>query len=337
MKYLIPLGIALFLLWLVFKDLNLKEIISRLRTADYRWVYLSLSLAFLSHYLRAYRWTLMLNPIGYNLKTPRAFLALMGGYLANMALPRLGEITRCAVLKRTDGIAMPASFGSVIMERIIDLIMLMLVVLLALFFQFGRISSFFSKMLFSSMQGNTMDFALLFAGFFIFLILILIIVRKNWARIRTTRFYKKIQPIIGDLINGLTSIRKVKNKTVFFITTFLIWLLYYLMSYVMVFSLPATSGLNPLAGLVILMAGGLGMSAPVQGGLGTYHVFVSSALLLYGIDHEDGVVYATLMHTTQFVFLVVTGSICLLISLLLVRNHNKHEQGPEQNNALERS
>ncbi len=284
-------------------------------------------LALISHVLRAYRWTLMLNPIGYKIKTSHTFLSVMVGYMANIALPRMGEVTRCVVLKRTDGVAIPASFGTVIVERIIDLIMLVLVILFALLFQFGLISSFFMGLFLKSGHTTSTSLYLWLTIAIVFFIGIAFAVWLGWDKIVQTSLYKKLKPYIGELINGLMSIRKVENKFVFFITTLLIWVFYYLMSYVMIFSFPATSGLSPLAGLVILMAGGLGMSAPVQGGIGTYHIFVSSALLLYGIKYEDGIVYATLMHTSQIVFIIVTGSLCLLISMLITKKHSQNEQG----------
>ena len=324
LKYAIPLLIAGFLLWLVFRGLNIRELFSRMESADYRWVFLSMIFAILSHYLRAYRWTLMLKPIGYDLKATHGFIAIMSGYLGNIALPRLGEVTRCAVLKKTDGIPLPASFGSVIVERIIDILMLLLVIFLALVLQFGRIGKFFSELFFNSSAGVSGKF---YWWAFIFIIILAILAAFIWARwdrIVHTKMYRKIRPVIGEVINGFMSIKKVENKPLFFFLTFGIWIFYYLMSYVIIYSFPATSGLSPLAGLVILMAGGIGMSAPVQGGIGTYHAFVSSALLLYGIAHEDGVLYATLMHTSQMVFILFTGSLCLVISTVLVKKQKKN-------------
>ncbi len=323
------MAVAGLLLWLAFKNFNIKEIISRLKSADYRWVYLSMFFAIISHLIRAYRWTLMLKPMGYKPKTSHAFLSVMIGYMANIALPRMGEITRCVVLKRTDGVAIPASFGTVIVERIIDLIMLVIVILLALFFQFGLISSFFEGLITKSRFTSSTP---LYLWVILAFVIITGIVLTLWffrGKITHTKIYKKLKPFIGELINGVMSIRKVENKPVFFIATLFIWVFYYLMSYIMIFSFPATSGLSPLAGIVILMAGGLGMSAPVQGGIGAYHIFVSSALLLYGIKYEDGIVYATLMHTSQMVFLIVAGSICLLISLLISRKQINNEPGKQ--------
>ena len=118
------------------------------------------------------------------------------------------------------------------------------------------------------------------------------------------------------------SIRKVEKKFAFLVSTLLIWVLYYLMSYIIIFSFEATSNLDFFAGLSILMAGGLGMAAPVQGGIGTYHAFVSGILLLYGINKADGVLFATLLHTSQFISLTIFGGISFIISIFLNKNPN---------------
>lgn len=327
LKFTISLGIGGLLLWLVFKDLNLKELFSRLAYVKYSWIVLSLIFSLISHLLRAYRWKLMLEPIGYHPRTSSAFWALMGGYLANLAFPRLGEVTRCALLKRTEGIAFPASFGSVIMERIIDILMLLAIIILALALQFGRISTFFTDLVFGKNQSAASSSKPVWIFIImISLAIIMLIIWSLWGRIRNTGLYRKIRPLIGEMINGILSIKKVKNKPLFFTLTVLIWILYYLMSYVVVFSIKETSGLSPLAGLVILVAGGLGMSAPVQGGIGTYHAFVSSVLILYGITYKDGVLFATLLHTSQFIFMLIVGSISLLISIVLGRNKTRDER-----------
>jgi uncharacterized protein (TIRG00374 family) len=325
LKYAVSLCIGGGLLWLVFRNINLRELISRLGSADYRWLILSVIFAIISHYLRAYRWTMLLEPLGFRLSAIRAFWAVMGGYIANIALPRMGEVTRCVMLKKTDGIPIPASFGSVIIERIIDLAMLLGVIILSLFLQFGRISTFFYDVFMNN--GSIPSQTIFRWGILLGIVAALsgILLWSQWQKIKKTLLFKKIKPLIGEMINGLMSIRRVNNKLAFSITTVLIWILYYLMTYILVFSFQATSGLNPLAGLIILVAGGLGMSAPVQGGIGTYHAFVSSALILYGINREDGVLYATFVHTSQLIFVLVVGSISLVVGMVVGRKKKKIE------------
>jgi hypothetical protein len=208
--------------------------------------------------------------------------------------------------------------------------MLLLLIITTIAIEFRVLKNFlvdFIRSLFSNL--NVANYLVL-GGIALGLVIAgIILYRRNKEFIRATTLYARIKPLMYDLINGLNSIRKVQKKTAFFISTLLIWVLYYLMSYIIVFSFPETSGLDFFAGLSILMAGGLGMAAPVQGGIGTYHAFVGGVLILYGISKEDGLMFATLLHTSQFISLVIFGGISFIISLFLHKNPNGNE--PENN------
>ncbi len=329
LKYLFTLSIAAFLFWYVYKDVNFEEtILKRLRFVDYSWVLLSAVLALLSHYLRAYRWNLLLEPLGYrHLKTPRTFLAVMVGYFANLFIPRMGEITRCAVLKRTDDVAIASSFGTVIAERILDLLILLFLIFFGFLVQYNKLAEFMKNHFLgnhkSIMHYVTIGLVVLIISAIILLIVFLIF----RDQLKRSPFVLKLKRILSELAAGFVSIRQIKNKWGFWLSTFIIWLFYYLMAYVVFFSIPQTSHLSPLAGLSVLIMGGLGMSAPVQGGFGTYHIFVSSILALYGIAPEDGKFFAFLLHTSQFMTVLITGAISFVISLLITkRTHYADER-----------
>jgi uncharacterized protein (TIRG00374 family) len=250
----------------------------------------------------------------------------MVGYFANLILPRMGEITRCAILKKTDNVAIPASFGTVISERIIDLILLVILIFSTIIIEFSILKNFLIEFFRSIMDGfNLLNYLIIGGILALLLLAAYIFYKRHKVSIKSSGIYKKIRPLVSDLINGLVSIRKVKEKWAFFTSTLFIWILYYLMSYIIVFSFPQTSNLDFFAGLSILMAGGLGMAAPVQGGIGTYHAFVGGVLMLYGISKEDGVLFATLLHTSQFVSLIIFGGLSFLVSLFLHKNPNGNE------------
>ena len=326
LKYTFTLIIALGLLWYVFRDIDLNILFEKFKKANFTYVYISIALSLFSHFLRGYRWTLLLKPINYNVNSFRAFIAVMVGYFANLLLPRMGEITRCAILKKTDNVALPASLGTVISERILDLILLILLIFSTIIIEFKTLKTFLTNYIDSILSGFNLANYLVMGGILFFIILIgIYLFRRNKESIRSSSLYQKFRPMVYDLISGLKSIRKVKEKTAFFVSTVMIWVLYYLMSYIIIFSFPETSDLDFFAGLSILMAGGLGMAAPVQGGIGTYHAFVGGVLMLYGISKEDGVLFATLLHTSQFVSIVITGGISFIISLFLHKNPNGNE------------
>ena len=310
----------------VFRDIDMKVLINKLKEANFTFVYISIAMSLVSHFFRGYRWTLLLKPMGYRVNSFRAFLAVMVGYFANLLVPRMGEVTRCAILKKTDNIPIPASLGNVISERILDLIILILVIIATITIEFSTLKDFLYEQFDAAYRSFNLQNFLIGAGL-IFLIFVIggffILQRKEF--IKSLGIYKKIRPFAYELIGGLNSILKIKEKFKFFASTFLIWIMYYTMSYIIVFSFPVTSDLGLAAGLSILMAGGLGMTAPVQGGIGTYHAFVSGVLFLYGISKEDGVLFATLLHTSQFISIVFFGGLSFLISLFLNKDPNGNE------------
>lgn len=317
-KYVISLFVAITLLYYVFRGWDLGDVVNRFIQVNYSWVLFSVFLSIISHVLRAYRWNLLLAPVGYNnLSTYRTFKAVMIGYLTNLITPRLGEITRCGVLKRTDGVNMSASIGTVVAERIFDFLGLLSLIVLALAIEFDRLSGFFVDFINDKFGGLQMTSTklgiLLIFGF----ILAGGLITLWWFRERIKRkpMYYKIRSFIREMIHGFTSVLRLEKKRWFWLSTIFIWVLYYVMAYVLFFSVESTSHLGLTAGLSVLIMGGLGMSAPVQGGFGTYHLFVGSVLLTYGIAEKDGFFFATLVHTSQTLSVMIFGGISLLLTL----------------------
>lgn len=320
LKYLIGLSIAASLLWYVFHDWELDFLLSRLDQVNYNWVFLSVFLSIISHVIRAYRWNLLLNPLGYNhLTTFRTFLAVMIGYFVNLLAPRAGEITRCSIMKKNDDVNMSVSLGSVVAERIVDLMGLIVVISLGLILQFDRLSGFMNDFIQDKSDSVQMSSTALqiIAGFGVVIVIVLLVLWWFRARIKRLPIYFKLRSFAVELANGFTSVLKLENKSGFWISTILIWIFYFSMAYVVVFAIPSTSELGLLAGLSILIMGGLAMSAPVQGGFGTYHLFVSAILVLYGISNDDGLFFATLLHSSQTISILFFGGLSFIISFRL--------------------
>jgi hypothetical protein len=260
----------------------------------------------------------LLEPVGYkSLSTYRTFKAVMIGYITNLAAPRLGEIARCGVLKRTDNVNMSASLGTVVAERVFDFLGLLSLIVLALILEFERLGILFVNFFndkFSAIYMTTGKFV----GIFVFgFILAGALISLWWFRERFKRkpLYFKLRSFLREMVYGFTSVLRLERRTGFWLSTALIWLLYYAMAFVMFYSYDSTSNLGLAAGLSILVMGGLGMSAPVQGGFGTYHFLVGAVLLTYGIAEKDGYFFATLMHTSQTISVMVVGGLSLLLTL----------------------
>lgn len=311
LKYILPVGIAFILLYFAFKNVDFTEFWHKAQLVNYWWVLASICLSYLSYVLRSYRWNLLLKPLGYtHLTTNRTNVAVLIGYLANLAFPRLGEVTRCGILKRNENVAMASSFGSVITERIIDVITLLFLILFTLLIEYDTLITFFSDT-FSGIKnieglawkaGIILVVALILAGVLVFVAI---------------RMGGRFKALARQLLEGMLSLRKVQNFPAFIISTLLLWVVYYYMSYIIVFALPETSVLTWQAGVMLLVTSGIALAIPVQGGFGTYHTMVSGMLLFYGIDKTTGVFFATLLHTSQVIAIAVFGGVAVVVSLFL--------------------
>lgn len=321
LKYIISLLVAGGLLWYVFKDFDLATFTSKLKEVDYRWIALAICIFFMSHTLRAYRWNILLSPLGYrHLTTFRTLLAVMVAYFANLIIPRMGEVSRCGILKKTDDVPITTSLGTVVAERIIDLFCLLTAMLMLFVFEFARLNDFIFSFLNEKLNILEQSMVVIYVvlGIVAVLSLLFLALRKAITKkIRHNTWLIKLRNIGLELLKGLTSVSRLENKTGFWLSTLAIWWCYYMMSFVVFFALPETSSLGWGAGLAVLVMGSLGMAAPVQGGFGTFHALVSGVLLLYGIAEQEGVLFATLIHSMQTISFIIFGGISFFVASVL--------------------
>ena len=279
----------------------------------YGWILLSLVIGLLSHMSRTIRWQMLVEPMGKRPGFVNTFLAVMIGYLANLAIPRMGEVSRCVVLSRHENISFTGLVGTVVAERFLDIISLLLSLMLVFIFQYDIIASFVS---------NTMDFSNMQSSFSTptpYLILFLIL-GSFWLfrhKIKSSRIFFKVQGLWGKFKEGFLSFKKVKHFGWFIFHSVVIFLFYFLMMYVCFFALPYTSHLTPMAGLLVFVFGTLGMLAPVQGGIGPWHFMVITALKAYGISLADAGIFALVVHGALNAMIVVAGFLSLLAIPLL--------------------
>jgi uncharacterized membrane protein YbhN (UPF0104 family) len=332
-RYLLLLALTIGLLYLAFRGLDLAELKGILLRADYTWVGISLLMGIVAYWSRAYRWKLLLAPMGHNPSTTNAFISLMIGYIANLALPRLGEVLRCTALNRLEKIPIEACLGTVVAERIMDMIMLLLMLLLALVLEFDVLSGFLMSLFSSKDQGaessNALYWILAAAAFGLFLLWFLL--RKYSHLLASNKFYNKALGFAKGIGQGLTSVARLEQKGAFLFHTLLIWVMYFGMTYIVFRAMPETEHLSLGTGLAVLVIGGLGMAAPVQGGMGAFHWLVSHALLLYGIPLVTGSGLAVLLHESQTLLVVLVGGICLIWSMLRLRKANQNQVAADVN------
>lgn len=297
--------------WYLFRQIQLQDFKSALVEFNFWWIGLSMTLSVFSHLLRAWRWKLLLNGSGYSASLSNSYFAVMIGYLANSLFPRLGEVTRCGVLNRSDHVPVSHSLGTVVTERVIDLFILLLITAVTFFLQFNLLESYFNEGLINLKTQ-------LLENWWILLILLVLGVLGLYLLFysaigKKIQFIGKVKNFIRGLWAGMISLKNVKNQFGFWVSTLGIWFLYFLMLYVITFGSPLTENLGILAGLSILVMGSFGMATPIPNGVGAFHTLVAGVLVLYGINQQDGIIFATIMHTSQFITVLVIGSLSLIL------------------------
>jgi glycosyltransferase 2 family protein len=312
LKFLAFFIVGLLLLVLAFRNIDFTKLGKGLREANYFWLLLSILFATFAYISRARRWNLLIHPLGFRPSFKNSFYSMMTGYLANMALPRIGEISKCVALGKKENIPVDQLIGTVVIERTIDFLSLLVIMFVMIFVDGGILGPFLIDNIYlplqqklPSMFGSALIFwiLLVLSGFVILLILYLL--RK---KLRKIRFFAKLIDIAKGIIHGLKTVANIQRKGEFIFHTIFIWVNYILMTWVVVFAVKSTSHLDLFDGIFLLVIGGLAMSAPVQSGIGAFHLIISGGLfVVYGISREDGMVYAILAHESQLIFGAILG------------------------------
>ena len=315
LKFSLPLLVGLVLLFYAFKNVQLDDFLSKLNLTRYGWIIGSMLLSLVAYVSRAYRWQLLLRAADQKVSTFRLTLAVFVGYLANLAFPRLGEVVRCAVLKKTNQIPVSLSIGTVVTERIIDSLVLFFFLNIALLLEFDLIVTYFENIF--STYHIPLD-GILYATLIVIMIvstLIFVILRTNKS------LSQRIKKMALEVLKGILTIKSIQSKSLFLITTTVMWLTYFLMSYMIFFALEETSSLSLTTGFMLLVSGGIALALPVQGGIGTYHAMIAMMLGLYCIENTTGLFLATLLHSSQILSVVIFGGISLVITLSIEKNN----------------
>lgn len=297
--------------------------------ARYGYILVYLLFGFLSLLSRAYRWNLLIESLNYKVTFLNSFYSLNTGYMANYAFPRIGEITRCASLSKAEKIPVDKLFGTVIVERVIDLITVIVLTFLLVVFRFDFFGTWLNENIFNplidklnqSIGGIWIVLAILI-GIPLVLLALYYTFRK---RLTGVNFIQKIKNFIKGILDGLKTIYKLKRRWAFLLHTVLIWISYWAMTYGAVFALPETSVLKPIDGLFLLIVGSFGFIVPAQGGIGAYHLITTLGLTLYNVPREAGLTYATITHGAQMIMLIILGAISFMILFSFQRKSRRAE------------
>ncbi|MFO7874024.1 MAG: lysylphosphatidylglycerol synthase transmembrane domain-containing protein [Bacteroidales bacterium] len=324
-KVLISLLLGILLLWLITRGQDIDLLIREFRNANYQWIILAMISAVISHFLRALRWNMLIGAMGYQTQRVQTFMAVMTGYLANMAIPRMGEITRCVTLSRASKTPFNALAGTVVAERVFDVISILAIILITILAQFTFLKSFLNNIFLLPLLKRGSEqwlaiTAIILVGVTL-LITVVIFLHNKLKHASGAGFFYKLKRQLQGFKEGIKSIKKMRGKGWFILYTLLIWGLYYMTVYLCFFAIDATSHLTPIVGLTLLAVGSLGIMAPVPGGIGTYHFLTIITLSeLYGIASEPATSYAYITHATQLIVNLSLGTISWFI---LAAQHKK--------------
>jgi uncharacterized protein (TIRG00374 family) len=310
-KKIIPLAIGVFFIYLSYQNTTPEDrtnIFKYIKNADYRFVLLSAFFGVLSHISRAVRWQFLLAPLGYRPKTINSVLAVLIGYFSNLGIPRSGELLRATAMDRYENIPFQKGFGTVIAERVVDLVLLVGCILLALALQYDLIVDY--------LKIENMNFLQMGVGFV--LVVIGLILFRKYFLLSTHPIIEKIKQFFQGIWEGMLSIKLMENKGLFIAHTFFIWLMYVLMFWVIKFSIPETVNLGMNAMIPAFVVGGLSISA-TNGGVGIYPYSVSLVLIAFGISKESSLAFGWIMWTCQTLMIVTFGAMAFFALPLINR------------------
>ncbi|WP_018674614.1 lysylphosphatidylglycerol synthase transmembrane domain-containing protein [Riemerella columbina] len=306
-------------MYLATRGLQWEEIKKSLAKANYAWVLGAAFFGILAYWVRAIRWNLLLEPMGYRISNANALWSLSFGYLMNLTIPRSGELARSTALYSVEKVPVDQSFGTIILERVVDLLCMMVFLGLTLLFKYDAIIAFYQmasdqKQDTLSSQNTTWQWVVSIV--LLVLVLLFLVFRK---KLQATSIYKKIANILHGILDGLKSILKLKQKVKFIFLTVGIWVCYYLATYLVFFALPETSQLTIVDGFFVVVVGTLGMMVPASGGIGAFHFALKLGFMALffsmGLSPEAGgnigLSYAFIAHTMQLVIMLVMGLISI--------------------------
>ncbi|MBR4779281.1 MAG: flippase-like domain-containing protein [Bacteroidaceae bacterium] len=306
-RWLVPLIIAAAILIYMYHDFDFRTVWQILtEETNVWWLFVSLIPILVSHILRGVRWLLTLEPIGYRPRTINSILSIYVAYASNIVIPRVGEISRCGVLAKYDGIPFSKSLGTLVAERIVDFIIAFSFCSIMLIFQFDKLYAFFDKT--GTGEGGVVQ---IFKNpwFYVVLALIAGVIILSWRLIHRSKNKTagSVARTLDNFVEGFVSLKNVKRLWLFVLYTVLIWLCYYLEFYLCFYCFPFTETLGPAAGAVIFAAISVAIIIPTPNGAGPWHFVVITLLGMYGVLEAQAGSFALIVHTFQTVFVLLFG------------------------------
>ena len=323
LKVALPLAFGAFLIWYVFKDLTEQEkdeLYTSFSSANYFWIFLSVSFGILSHMSRAIRWKYTIAPLGTTPGFWNSFFTVMIGYVANLALPRLGEVTRPGLLGKYEGLPFNKLFGTIVAERVADLVILASIMAAIVLVEFDMLKDLLFGYLEQGTGSLSVEKIAIIGGVAVVGLAVFFFLMLSKSN---NPIFQKIRELLRGIFEGLLSIRKMENNWYFFLHTAFIWIMYIGMFWVCFFCLEETSHV-PLAGVVASFVMGSLAIVFVQGGLGVFPLAIMNTLLLYGVSKSGALALGWILWTSQTLMVIVLG-VASIPLLRFINRNNKIE------------
>ena len=305
LKALLPIVLGVFVLYFVYRDYDfsrLGEVLAHQVAWD--WMALSLLFGVLSHVFRGLRWKQTLQPLGEHPKSANCINAIFVSYAANLIIPRMGELTRCGVLYKTDGVNFSKALGTVVTERIIDGVCILLITAFTFLLQMSVFMRFFSE---TGTKIPSLAHLVASPWFYVSLFCVIGVCVLLYYILKVFGLPRKVRALLLGIWKGILSVRQVDNPPLFVGYTILIWLSYLLHFYFTFFCFDFSADLGLLAGLVMFVGGTFAVIVPTPNGAGPWHFAVITMMMLYGVSNADAATFALIVHAIQTLLVIVLG------------------------------
>lgn len=316
LKITLPLLLGVFLVWYSLSKVSISKVIEYAQNADYTWIILGVFLGLLSHLSRSYRWLFMLEPMGYKIKFGNSIMAVFATYLINYTIPRAGEVARASILTNYEGVPFEKGFGTIVAERIADMLVMLGIIAITLFLQFDFIYGFLIE-----------KFNPLKIGIALFICVILGLLFLRLIKRSKSKLALKIRNFANGLIEGALSIFKMKKKWAFIFHTLFIWGMYLLMFYVTSFSITELHGISAGAILIGFISASFSIAA-TNGGIGSYPLAIYAAFSIFGIAEEPSIAFGWIMWASQTLMVILFGGISLIYLPIYNRKKSAKQESP---------
>jgi uncharacterized protein (TIRG00374 family) len=312
LKNLLPIFIGVFCIYYSFKDISFFEFKEYFTKINYFWVFIGIFIGALSHVSRSYRWRFLIEPLGYKLGFINSVLTVFSAYLINYTLPRAGDIARGTMISKYENIPFEKAIGTIVAERVVDLISIFVIIMIGLIIEFDKISNKLTGFLEQS------DFSTLLWS----LLIVLFALAPIYLIIKRVKFYKKIKLFLKGLIDGVSIIFRMKNRNQFIFHSIFIWVMYVLMFY---FTSKAFLELSQVSFFELMISFTLAALSIMfsNGGIGIYPLAVEESLGWYGVQSTTGLAFGWVMWLSQTLMVVIFGGLSLFILPFINRSNSK--------------